>query len=69
MGTSSDQDGNFQMDVTRFVSMPLTVSAIGYYSYTFTDFSIGGPVEILLTPKVYEIGELEISGKTAARRR
>jgi hypothetical protein len=37
--------------------------------YTLSDFSIGGPVVILLTPKVYEIGELMISGKDAARRR
>jgi hypothetical protein len=37
--------------------------------YTLSDFSIGGPVVILLTPKVYEIGEVMISGKDAARRR
>ena len=69
MGTTSDQEGNFQMDVTSFASMPLTISAIGYYSYTLSDFSIGGPLVILLTPKVYEIGEVMISGKDAARRR
>lgn len=68
-GTSSDQEGNFQMDVSSFISMPLTISAIGYYSYTLTDFSSGQPVVILLTPKVYEIGEVEISGNTAVRRR
>ena len=65
MGTTSDQDGNFQIDVTSFVSMPLTIGAIGYYSYTLRDFSIGGPAVILLTPKVYEIGEVEISGRKA----
>ncbi|RLD92184.1 MAG: hypothetical protein DRJ13_16825 [Bacteroidetes bacterium] len=69
VGTTSDQTGNFQINVTSFVSMPLTISAIGYYSYTLTDFSIGGPVVILLAPKIYEIGEVEISGNTAARRR
>jgi len=68
-GTTSDQDGMFQIDVTSFVSMPLTISAIGYYSHTLTDFSTGGPAVILLTPKVYEIGEVEISGNTVARRR
>lgn len=41
MGTSSDQEGDFQIDVTSFVSMPLTINAIGYYSYALTDFSIG----------------------------
>ncbi len=50
MGTTADQDGNFEIDVTSFVSMPLTISAIGYYSYTLSDFSIGRPVDILLTP-------------------
>jgi hypothetical protein len=69
MGTTSDQDGSFQIDVTSFASMPLTISAIGYYSYTFTDFSIGGPVVILLTPKIYELGEVQVSAKDKAKRR
>ncbi len=69
LGTSSDQEGTFQIDVTSFVSMPLTISAIGYYSYNLSDFSIGGPVVMLLTPKVYELSEVMISGKDAARRR
>lgn len=69
LGTTSDQDGNFQIDVTSFVSMPLTISAIGYYSYTLSDLSMGGPVVILLTPKVYEIGEVEVDGNEIARRR
>ena len=69
MGTTSDQEGNFQIDVTSFVSMPLTISAIGYYSNVLSNFLIGGQVVIILTPKVYEIEEVEISGNTLAQRR
>jgi len=68
-GTSSDQEGGFQFDVTAYNSMPLTISSIGFYSYTLRDFSFDGPVVIPLTPKVYEIGAVEIDGTTAARSR
>ena len=68
-GTSSDREGRFQIDASGFSSMPLTISAIGYYSHTLSDFSIGGPLVIPLTPKVYELGEVQVSGKDAARRR
>jgi hypothetical protein len=33
-GTTSDKDGNFELDISKNGSMPLTVSAVGYYSVT-----------------------------------
>ncbi len=39
VGTTSDQHGNFKIDITEYASRPLAISAIGYYSFTLTDFS------------------------------
>lgn len=69
VGTTSDLDGNFQLDISRNTSMPLTISAIGYYSITLTDYSTGNPLIIYLSPKVYEINEIVLKGKSYVRQR
>ena len=69
VGTTSDQDGNFELDITKYASRPLTISTVGYYSFTLTDFSTGEPCMIYLTPKVYEIEEVSVSAKSLARKR
>ena len=37
LGTSADQDGNFEIDITKYASMPLKISAIGYYTSTLLE--------------------------------
>lgn len=69
VGTASDQDGNFVLDITKYTSMPLTISAVGYYSFTLTDFSTDEPYMIYLTPKVYEIKQVSIGAKSLVRER
>lgn len=69
VGTTSDQDGNFVLDITKYTSMPLTISVVGYYSFTLTDFSTDEPSMIYLTPKVYEIEEVSVGAKSLARKR
>jgi len=68
-GTTSDQDGNFKIDVSENASMPLTISAVGYYSFSLNDFSIGESFRIYLTPKVHEIAEVVLIGKSLTRDR
>jgi len=69
IGTHSDQDGNFELDISKYASMPLTISALGYYSVTLTDFSFSDPNIIYMTPKVFDLGEVVIKGKSLASRR
>jgi hypothetical protein len=69
VGTLSDLNGNFELDISKNASMPLTISYIGYYSVTLTGFSTDKKLVIYLTPKVYEIKEIVISSKSLARRR
>ena len=69
VGTTSDQDGHFELDITKYVSRPLTISAVGYYSFTLTDLLSGESNIIYLTPKVYEIKEVSVSTKSLTRKR
>jgi hypothetical protein len=68
-GTLSDLNGNFELDISKNASMPLTISSIGYYSVTLTVFSTDKPLLIYLIPKVYEVKEVVISSKSLAKRR
>jgi hypothetical protein len=69
VGTMSDLNGNFDLDISKNASMPLTISSIGYNSVTVTDFLTHKPLIIYMTPKVYEVNEVIISAKSLAKRR
>jgi hypothetical protein len=71
VGTLSDEKGNFSLDVTKNAPMPLTVSMLGYNSVTVnsTAYSTGNPLNIHLTPKVYELNEFVIRSTDYARDR
>lgn len=49
--------------------MPITISAIGYYSKKKSDYSISEPLEIYLSPKTYELMETVISDKSLKKKR
>jgi len=68
-GTQTDQNGNFTLDASVNRSIPLTISAIGYYSVTLNEYLTGKPLSVYLIPKVYELNEVKISAKSLARKR
>lgn len=63
VGTHSDQEGNFTLNITNYASRPLSVSALGYYSETVSDYQAGKPLIISLKPKVFELKEVVINAK------
>ena len=69
VGTNSDQNGYFELDITKYGSLPLTISALGYYSVTLTDFSREKPIEVYLTPKTFELNEVVVAAKSTAKER
>ena len=69
VGTLSDLNGNFELDISKNNSMPLTISSVGYYSITLTDYSKVKPLIVYLTPKVHELKEVVISSTSLARKR
>lgn len=69
VGTISDQNGCFKMDISKHALMPITVSAVGYYSVTLADFQIDKPLLIYLTPKIYEMKGVVVNAKFNKRKR
>ena len=69
VGTLSDQNGNFQLDISKYPSMPLTVSAIGYYSVTLKVISTGKPNLVYMNPKLFELEEVVVSARPRTRER
>ena len=65
-GTVSNVKGYFELNRSEHVSMPLVISAIGYYSFILKDFSSSRTIEIYLKPKEYEIKEAVIKSKSLA---
>jgi hypothetical protein len=69
VGTYSDKNGYFELDITKYSSMPLTINALGYYSITLPDFSKDKPLVVYLTPKVFELNEVVVKSKSLSRER
>ena len=69
VGTTTDKDGNFELNISQHASLPLTISAIGYYSATLDEFPYDKPIIVYLTPKVYDLNEVVIHAKSYARKR
>jgi hypothetical protein len=67
VGTHTDQNGHFELDISRYRTMPLTVSAMGYYSTTVSGFKSSKSLLILLKPKVFELNEVIITDKSLSR--
>jgi hypothetical protein len=69
IGTYTDTAGHFNLDVSKVQKMPLTVSAIGYYSSTIIDFKSTDTIKVLLHPKIYALGEVVIIGTSLENKR
>ena len=66
VGTHTDKTGKFQLDISRYSSMPVTISALGYYSVDIINNSTGDSVLVYLEPKVFELNEVVISSDNTA---
>jgi len=69
VGTTSDQYGRFELDRSNYPSMPVTISAIGYYSVTITVVSKEVLPPIYLKPKEYVLKETVVKTKSLVKRR
>lgn len=66
-GTHSDQNGYFELDVSKYKSMPLTISALGYYSVRLTDYLSDEHILVCMNPIVFKINEVIINGRDYTR--
>ena len=67
IGAYTDQQGHFRLDVSKNKSMPLTVSAMGFYSVSLAQFLSGKPIVVYLVPRVFELSEVVVSDKDLSR--
>jgi hypothetical protein len=69
VGIFSDIKGNFIIDISKYHLMPLSISSLGYYSVTESNFPTDKPLTIYMTPKVNELNEVVISATSLVRKR
>jgi len=69
VGTTSDNEGNFELDISKNKHIPLTVSAIGYYSVNLVQLSEDKTIKVMLSPKSYVIDELKVKAKSLKRKK
>ena len=68
-GTLTDKNGNFRLDMSKNTSMPLSISALGYYSVTLNSYSTTDSIIIQLAPKTFHLDEVVIRDKSLVRER
>jgi hypothetical protein len=59
----TDANGSFRLDIKNNTSMPLTISALGYYSATVNNFSSGKDILVYLEPKVFEMKDVSVNAR------
>ncbi len=61
VGTYSDINGNFELDISNYKSRPITISLLGYYSVTLSEHSENKKYQIYLIPKIKELKEVIVT--------
>lgn len=69
VGTTSDESGFFELDVSRYSSRSLIVSAMGYESGLIAKFAHEEPLQVLLTRKFFIIDEVSVSAESLTGKR
>ena len=69
VGTTTDRDGGFELDISKYRNRPLTVSAVGYQTNTISELHPSELLKVSLTPRVFELEEVTVSTKSLVRKR
>jgi hypothetical protein len=69
VGTSTNDSGYFELDVSKYRTRPLTISAVGYHSDIITDLIPGNTYEVSLKARVFEIEEVSVTSRSLVRKR
>jgi hypothetical protein len=69
VGTTTGQDGSFELDISQYKNRPLSISAVGYYSHTVAEIDATEPLYVSLRPRIFELGEVTVTSKSLVRKR
>ena len=61
--TYTDINGNFELNISKCGSKPITISLIGYYSVTLIEYNSNKTYKIYLSNKINELNEVVVKGK------
>jgi hypothetical protein len=68
-GTTTDNNGNFSLNVSKNGTLPIAINAIGYFSILLSHYSPDSALVVYLNPKAYDIGEIAIYAKKSNRKK
>jgi hypothetical protein len=63
IGTYSDINGNFELNISKNTSKPITISMVGFYSFTISEPVSNKDYLIYLSIKTNELNEVVVKGK------
>lgn len=69
VGTTTDEQGQFELDVSKYASRALTISAVGYAPALISEFVKDKQHLVELVRKFVDIGEVTVSTKSLVRKR
>ena len=69
VGTTSDENGLFELDISTNPSRALTVSAVGYFSKSIATLTPEVIHQVELIPRIFSIEEVSVSTQSLVRKR
>ena len=69
VGTTTNAQGSFELDVEKYRNRPLSISAVGYHTQSIPEIDPREFLQVSLKPKVFELGEVTVSTKSLVRKR
>ena len=69
VGTTTNGEGSFELDVSKYGNRPLSISAVGYHMQTIPEIDPMEFLQVSLKPKVFELDEVTVSTKSLVRKR
>lgn len=69
VGVSTDINGKFVFDISKYATKPISISAMGYYSKVIQYYESDPALVIKLRPQVYDLEEAVVKSKSLVRQR
>ncbi len=69
VGTITDKFGNFKLMLPENQKLPIAISYLGYESVLVSNYQLGNPLQIFLSPKVYILNDVYVYSKLTAKER
>jgi hypothetical protein len=69
VGTTTDEQGRFELDISKYATRSLSISAVGYASASISEFVPGEQHRVELVRQLFDIEEVTVKTKSLVRKR